>query len=804
MEVFRLLLLVFSLSSGVYTVQSIPGSHADVHIVYLGHNNGLSPSLTSESHLQLLSRVFTKPDEATEAILYNYSCGFSGFAALLNSTQASTLSETEGVISVFRSRMLELHTTRSWDFMGLNLHTQMEQSSQMHLKFGGDVIVGILDTGVWPESESFRDDPHYGPIPSSWRGTCVKGDSFDPATACNRKLIGARYYLAGIESELGPLNTTGGEEYRSPRDRVGHGTHTASTAVGSVAPNASYFGLGRGAARGGAPRARLAVYKVCWYKDLTGRCSDADILAAFDDALCDGVHVVSASLGSSPPLMPLFATSTEIGAFHAMQRGVVTVFSAGNDGPDASMVQNVSPWGLTVAASTIDRRFPTVITLGNNATVVGESFLANGMMKKQLVESSSVFSDGTCTFDQLINRTAASGKIVLCFGTAGPVSSEGAALAVYAGNGDGVIFADTISRKSSQDNFWPTVHVDLHQGTQILYYIRASRKATVHVSSSKTVVGKTPAPVVAYFSSRGPSSISPHILKPDVTAPGVNILAAWPPKSSPTVLPLDKRSTDWNFDSGTSMSCPHVSGIAALIKSVHPTWSPAAVKSALMTTAYMDDDTSDVMLAGGTLKAADAFDVGAGHVDPLRALDPGLVYDVGARDHVLFLCALGYTAEQIRQLVLPGSSLDTSCPGGGGGAAHAADLNYPAIVLPDLSAPVTVKRTVTNVGPNRGAVYRAAVASPQGARAEVWPRELAFSPYHGDTASYYVSVAPAKPSRGRFDFGEIVWSDGFHRVRTPLVVRVTNLPDDGVRAAAAAAKGDHDSRGATDDLQAAF
>lgn len=152
-------------------------------------------------------------------------------------------------------------------------------------------------------------------------------------------------------------------------------------------------------------------------------------------------------------------------------------------------------------------------------------------------------------------------------------------------------------------------------------------------------------------------------------------------------------------------------------------------------------------------------------------------------------------------MVLPGSSLDTSCPGGG--APHAADLNYPAIVLPDLSAPVTVKRPVTNVGANRGAVYRAAVASLQGARAEVWPPELAFSPYHGgDTASYYVCVTPAKPSRGRFDFGEIVWSDGFHRVRTPLVVRVTNLPDDGVRAAAAATR-DRDSHGATDYLQAA-
>ncbi|EEC74555.1 hypothetical protein OsI_10097 [Oryza sativa Indica Group] len=633
--------------------------------------------------------------------------------------------------------------------------------------------------GVWPESQSFRDDGHLGDIPSSWRGTCVEGEKFDPATACNRKLIGARYYLAGFESEVGPLNTSGGAEYRSPRDRVGHGTHTASTAVGAVSPDASYVGgLGRGVARGGAPWSRLAVYKVCWFKDLTGRCSDADILAAFDDALRDGVHVISASLGSTPPLMPLFMTSTEIGAFHAMQLGVPAVFSAGNDGPDAAMVQNVSPWVITVAASTIDRRFPTVITLGNNVSLVGESFNVNDM-KMRLVESGSVFSDGSCSFDQLTNgsRAAASGRIVLCFSTT-TASSGVAALAVYAAGGAGLIFAETISRRSTQDNFLPTVHVDLRQGTRILDYIRgSSRPPTARFSPSTTLVGKSPAPAVAYFSSRGPSSISPHILKPDVTAPGVNILAAWPPMSSPTVIPLDKRSVTWNFDSGTSMSCPHVSGIVAVVRAVHPTWSPAAIKSALMTTAYMYDDTSDVMLAGGTLKAADAFDVGAGHVDPLRALDPGLVYDAGARDHVLFLCGLGYTRYQIRQMVLPSPSLDTSCGGEGGGAAPPEyDLNYPAIVLPRLNATVTVKRTVTNMGPRRDAVYRAAVVSPHGARAAVWPPALAFSPYR-DTASFYVTVAPAKLSRGRYDFGEIVWSDGYHRVRTPLVVRVTTMPD---------------------------
>lgn len=209
-----------------------------------------------------------------------------------------------------------------------------------------------------------------GPIPKSWHGRCVKADKFDPKKACNRKLVGARYYINGFEREFGPLNTSGDAEYRSPRDRLGHGTHTASTAAGSVARNASYFGLGQGTARGGAPRARVAVYKVCWFKDFQGRCSEADILAAFDDALHDGVDVISVSLGSSPPLMPFFSTSSDIGSFHAMQLGVAVVFSAGNDGPDPSLVQNVSPWSLCIAAGTIDREFPARMVLGNNVSMM--------------------------------------------------------------------------------------------------------------------------------------------------------------------------------------------------------------------------------------------------------------------------------------------------------------------------------------------------------------------------------------------------------------------------------------------------
>lgn len=208
------------------------------------------------------------------------------------------------------------------------------------------------------------------PFPSTWKGKCVKGEMFNPEEACNRKLIGARYYIEGFEKYYGSLNNSGNPEYRSPRDFLGHGTHTASTAVGSIVKNASFLGLGQGITRGGAPRARLAVYKACWGKDYVGQCSEADTLAAFDDALHDGVHVISASIGSTPPLPELFASSNAIGSFHAMQLGVSVVFSAGNDGPDPGLVSNVEPWALSVAASSVDRTFLTHIVMESNFSIM--------------------------------------------------------------------------------------------------------------------------------------------------------------------------------------------------------------------------------------------------------------------------------------------------------------------------------------------------------------------------------------------------------------------------------------------------
>lgn len=229
-------------------------------------------------------------------------------------------------------------------------------------------------SGVWPESASFREEPGMKPIPSRWRGKCEKGVRFNPKKDCNRKLIGAKYYPRGYEAQYGSL-VQKKFEYRSARDFAGHGTHTASTAAGSIAKGASFTktDLAKGVARGGAPRARIAVYKACWGdENYDLHCPEADVLKAFDDALHDGVDVISASIGIDPPYDDILNYSSAIGSFHAMQVGVTVVFAAGNLGPLPGLVSNVQPWAISVAASSIDRTFPTRIDVveGNFSVVV--------------------------------------------------------------------------------------------------------------------------------------------------------------------------------------------------------------------------------------------------------------------------------------------------------------------------------------------------------------------------------------------------------------------------------------------------
>ncbi|KAL6550049.1 hypothetical protein OROMI_020537 [Orobanche minor] len=333
-----ILLLLYSFLLSSVLMMNCHCQERKLYIVYMGGRTQQEESVATKHH-SMLREVLGSVSSAKDSLVYNYERSFNGFAAKMTKEEAARISEIktkmEGVISVNPNRMYKLHTTRSWDFMNLTLNT-------IRVPKESDVIIGLLDTGVWPEHPCF-DDTGMSHPPSKWKGTCTKTTDF----TCNKKIIGARYYNSFFEDN------------QSPRDSQGHGTHTASTASG-VEVEESYYGLAKGIIRGGVPNSRIAVYKVC--SDFG--CASADILKAFDDAIADGVDIISVSLGSTWP-QDYLDDSIAIGSFHAMRNGILTSCSAGNSGPHPATVGNFAPWTLTVVASTIDRKFVARMELGN-------------------------------------------------------------------------------------------------------------------------------------------------------------------------------------------------------------------------------------------------------------------------------------------------------------------------------------------------------------------------------------------------------------------------------------------------------
>ncbi|KAJ6724174.1 PEPTIDASE S8 [Salix viminalis] len=737
---------------------------SSVHIVYLGGKQHDDPILTTNSHHDMLASVVGSKEMAAELMVYSYKHGFSGFAAKLTESQAQKLSELPGVIRVIPNSLHRLQTTRSWDFLGLPSHSPV---NILHNSSMGDgVIIGVLDTGIWPESKAFSDEG-LGPIPSHWKGVCESGTGFKAKSHCNRKIIGARWFVDGFLAEYGqPLNTSENSEFLSPRDANGHGTHTASTAAGNFVDNVSYRGLGLGTIRGGAPRAQLAIYKVCW-NVLGGQCSSADILKAFDEAIHDGVDVLSLSIGSS---IPLFSDIDErdgiaTGSFHAVAKGITVVCGAANDGPSAQTVQNTAPWILTVAASSMDRAFPTPITLGNNKTFQGKGLYSGndtGFRSLFYPEAEGLDPNlsGVCQA-LAVDASTVAGKVVLCFTSLTLGAVRSASEVVKEAGGAGLIVAKNPSESlyPCTDGF-PCIEIDYEIGTQILFYIRSTRSPVVKLSPSKTIVGKPVLAKVAHFSSRGPNSIAPAILKPDVAAPGVNILAA--------TSPLGRfQEGGYAILSGTSMATPHVSGIVALLKAAHPDWSPAAIKSSIVTTAWRNNPSGFPLFAEGSPpKLADTFDYGGGIVNPNGAANPGLVYDMGTEDYINYLCAMNYNNTAISRLT---GNL-TACPIE---EPSILNINLPSMTIPNLRNSITLTRTVTNVGATNS-IYRVMIEPPFGTSVSVKPNVLVFN--HGTKKiTFTVTVTTAHQVNTEFSFGSLTWTDGVHIVRSPLSVRAEFL-----------------------------
>ncbi|KAJ4964041.1 hypothetical protein NE237_023980 [Protea cynaroides] len=764
------LLLLFLLSFLSFPPKTLSYSTNTIKTYIFRVDESSKPSIFP-SHYHWYSSAFANPVQ----ILHVYDTVFHGFSATLTPDQAATVLRHPSVLAVFEDRRRQLHTTRSPQFLGLRNQQGLWSGSD----YGSDVIIGVLDTGVWPERRSFSDR-NLGPVPSRWKGICESGVQFTRAH-CNRKLIGARFFAGGHEaatrlnggSAIQLVNAT--VEYRSPRDADGHGTHTASTAAGRHVFQASMAGYALGIAKGVAPKARLAAYKVCWKGS---GCFDSDILAAFDRAVADGVDVISISIGGGDGVSaPYYLDPIAIGAYGAVSKGVFVSSSAGNDGPNGMSVTNVAPWLTTVGAGTIDRNFPADIILGDGRKLAGVSLYSgkplNGKMFPLVYPGKSGMLSASLCMENSLDPNLVKGKIVICDRGSNPRVAKG--LVVNKAGGVGMILANGISNGEGlvgDAHVIPACAVGAKEGDQLKAYVSSSALRTATIVFRGTVIGVKPAPVVASFSGRGPNGLNPEILKPDLIAPGVNILAAWTDAVGPTGLDSDARKTEFNILSGTSMACPHVSGAAALLKSAHPDWSPAAIRSAMMTTASLANNLQQPMTDESTGKPSTPYDFGSGHLNLDQAMDPGLVYDITNDDYVSFLCSVGYGQKTIQVITKTPAKCPLRKPSPG-------NLNYPSITaLFDSAArgvsSKTVIRTVTNVGPPNS-IYRLKVeALPKGVSVTVKPSRLVFSETEKKRSFAVMVTADTRnlvlDDKTGAVFGSLSWSDGKHVVRSPIVV----------------------------------
>jgi hypothetical protein len=718
-------------------------------------------------------------------VLTTYKTVFNGFAARLTDAEVLTLKSSPYVVDVIEDTPRQYDTISTSAFLKLSapggLWSQMVGGNANK---GEGMVVGIVDGGIWPENPAFADrvdangvptfDPSgtqvYGPPPATFQGGCQAGEGFNPAVHCNNKLIGAKFYDTSFKAFVAssPSNPVHWTEFASARDSAagptghgGHGDHTASTAAGNSGATAIVAGIPMGQASGMAPRARVAAYKVCWTyvnaaaTDGTGSqnsCFTADSVKAIDDAVNDGVNVINYSISGSQTSVN---DPVEQAFYRASLAGVFVAASAGNSGP-ANQVAHISPWLTTVAASTHDRNLQADANLGNGGKYSGASLNTTPLPTTALIRAEDAGIPGASTNLNLcfsnpleLDPAKVAGKIVVC--TRGSNARVDKSYAVQQAGGVGMIMADNGAGLVAEAHSVPTIHVTQADGNLIKAY---AQTAGATASIGAFYVGTKPAPIMAGFSSRGPNQGDANILKPDLTAPGVDVIASVTPDltqaernavANGTLVPPPA----WASYQGTSMSSPHVAGLGLLLKQAHPTWSPAAIKSALMTTAY---STLNDGLAGdqnGLLPWAQ----GAGHVDPNKATDPGLVYDAGKADYIKYQCKVNKPA------VTPASDCNTY-----GTLDETYNLNLPSITV----ATTTVTRRVTNVGASV-ATYNATASVP-GFTTVVTPSTLTLNP--GETKSFTVKLTGNGAAVNAWQFGALSWTDGSHVVRSPIQARI--------------------------------
>jgi hypothetical protein len=703
--------------------------------------------------------------------LYSYGYTFNGFAAELTEGQAEMLEGMKGVVAVVENELQTVDTSSTPTFLGLDapggLWSQLggtgvpSASNAPQTRGAGEgIVIGIIDSGIWPENPSFSDRNDRGQLVyrqlPGWHGKCTPGENFN-ASMCSQKLIGGQWFNASWGGDAA-VEAQRPWEFMSVRDYNGHGTHTASTSGGNNGVQTNGPAAVFGKVSGIAPRARIAAYKALWSTQDASTASGftGDLVAAIDQAVADGVDVINYSISGTTSN---FLDPAEIAFLFAADAGVFVAASAGNSGPTTGTVAHPSPWITTVAAGTHNRSGAGSVTLGNGATYTGAS-VATAVGPAPLIDSTAAGKAGadptqvalcysSADGGNVLDPAKVAGKIVVC--DRGVTARVNKSLAVQEAGGIGMILLNPSANSLNADfHFVPTVHLQNTDYAAIHAYA-ATAGATATINAS-TVIYTEPAPFTASFSSRGPLTAGGgDLLKPDVIAPGQDILAA--------VAPPGNAGRDFNLYSGTSMSSPHVAGLAALLKHKYPSWSPMAIKSALMTTGY---DVLDGGTPAPNTNPVLIFRQGAGHVQPNSAADPGLVYDNGFLDWLAFLCGKTTGVNPATCTALTGAGYSTD----------ASDLNVPSIAVGDLPGTQTVKRKVTNVG-GTAATYTASLTGLTGFTTNVSPSSLTLNP--GETKSFEVTITRTTAALNAYAGGQLTWTSGPRSVRIPVVIRPVAL-----------------------------
>ncbi len=776
------------------TVSSAPGQNAPRP--RLTKDNAAIQAYTSRLQEEQ-DFVLKKAGSGTRRI-YSYKYGLNGFAAHMSVAQAQKLKRLPQVLNVWEDEIRPLATRHSANFLGLFDSENGLRSK--HALDGAGVIIGVIDSGIAPEHPALQDTRkadsprvcqsswgetsllgkwlcrRFTKLPDvvdfeeleNWSGICEGGEEFED-TLCNNKLIGARWFVDGA-SNSGPIDAN---EFRSPRDADGHGTHTATTAAGNRT-SASIFGTLIGDVEGMAPRARVAVYKACWIRPFESRanCNTSDLTHAIDAAVADGVDIINYSVGSS---LREVTAPDDVALMAAAKAGIVAVVAAGNEGPNLATIGSPAggPWVITAAASSRSGESSIeAMQVSAPPSIAGkyaskEALFSPPLAERDPIEGKLVLvDDGDASLPSgnpgitsdgcqpLTNGTEVSGNIALMqrsgclFADMVKNAEDAGAIAVLVYN----IAGDPFVMFGENDLVdIPALMIGQAPANLVLAEMDAGNDVTVLLEKGTLITSTDSGNVIAGFSARGPGP-NPDILKPDVTAPGVNIIAGFSPDPA-NATPGE----NFAYLSGTSMSTPHIAGVAALLRQAHPDWSPAAIRSALITSAHQDLQLSD------SITAPNPFDSGGGHIVPNDAFQPGLVYDVSNDEYDAYACGTespAVTAERCAVLAAAGLSF------------NARDLNQPSISISRLASRETVTRRVTNPG-DEAESYNVEIAAPPGIDVLVSPASLSVAP--GQSATFDVTITYESGPFDLWRFGSITWLGDDHNVRSSMAIKPASI-----------------------------